>query len=400
MSKPFFENASFDLWQEDCQRTMARLPDNSIDAIITDPPFYKVKGEKWDRQWSKPEAFLDWVGSLCLEFQRILKPNGSLYFFASPQMASRVECKIRETFQVLNNISWLKKEGRHKGCHKEDLRAFFPQTEKIIFAEHYGADNIAKGQPGYAAKCDELRGFIFEPLRAYMDGERVRAGFSPKDCNTACSNQMAGHYFSRVQWVLPTEANYNKLRRAFNAKRKGKGGAFLDRDFQFLRREFEDLRQEYDKLRKRFEDLRRPFGVTSAVPYTDVWDFEPVQCYPGKHPCEKPVALMEHIVRTSTRPGAVVFDPFMGSGATVEAALGLGRRVIGVDMSKHWCDYTKKRVFKKFSGVSATIRFDGSKFVEAMEAFKDSARFLTLPQIVDMRGIPWNEHVAEVKEAA
>ena len=53
--------------------------------------------------------------------------------------------------------------------------------------------------------------------------------------------------------------------------------------------------------------------------------------YADKHPCEKPLAMMEHIVAASSRPGAVVLDCFMGSGATGEAALRLGRKFIGIE---------------------------------------------------------------------
>ncbi|MDQ1886727.1 site-specific DNA-methyltransferase, partial [Aeromonas salmonicida] len=48
--------------------------------------------------------------------------------------------------------------------------------------------------------------------------------------------------------------------------------------------------------------------------------------------CEKPAAMMEHIVRTSSRPDDVVGDFFMGSGATGKAAWRLGRRFIGVEL--------------------------------------------------------------------
>ena len=68
------------------------------------------------------------------------------------------------------------------------------------------------------------------------------------------------------------------------------------------------------------------------MPFTDVWTYPSVQAYPGKHPCEKPAAMMEHIVRTSSRPGDVVGDFFMGSGATGKAAWRLGRRFIGVEL--------------------------------------------------------------------
>ena len=321
----------------ECLQAMAEMADNSVDAIITDPPYFKVKNEAWDQQWDKPNQFIAWIGKLCEEWQRILKPNGSLYVFASPKMSARVEVEIGRWFNVLNCARWTKAAGWHNKTVPEDLRSFLSPWESIIFAEHFSADNMAKGEAGYVAKCDELRGFIFEPLRAYLDGERGRAGWTTrrvaeeyqKKTGSRTVTGMAGHWFGAVQWALPTEENYNWLRALFNAS---------DGDY---------LRREYDYLRREYEDLRRPFSVTADVPYTDVWDFKTVAHYPGKHPCEKPAALMEHIVSASTRPGAVVLDCFMGTGSTGIACQKLGREFIGIEMSPEYCTTASKRLAVK-----------------------------------------------------
>lgn len=316
-----------------CGDSLAVLPtlaDNSVDLILTDPPYYKVKAEPWDRQWDTPAGFLAWLDKVLEQFARILKPNGSLYLFASPKMAARVEVLIAGRFNVLNRIRWVKNEGWHNKAEKEALRSYLSPWEEVIFAEHYGADSYAKGEAGYAAKCDELRGFIFEPLRAYLRSEFDRAGVHTERANEFCGTaSMAGrHYFTRSQWCLPTEEHYHQMREGL--KRADHGG-------DYLRREYEDLRREY-------EDLRRPFSVTADVPYTDVWTFPTVQAYPGKHPCEKPAPMLEHIITASSRPGAVVLDAFMGSGSTGIAARKLGRKFIGIELSEHWHAQAGKRI--------------------------------------------------------
>ena len=343
----------------DCLEVMRDMGANSVDAIITDPPYYKVKGEAWDNQWDTPAKFLDWVGLLCEQFERILKPNGSLYFFASPQMAARVECEIGKRFAVLNSITWRKgaagksSVGWSQKTEKEALRMWLPETERIIFAEHYGADNMAKGEAGYEAKCDELRGFVFEPLRAYLAGERDRAGFTTRRVAEAYQMKsgsrtvtgMAGHWFERVQWTLPTAENYEWLRELF-------AGDYLRREYDYLRREYEDLRREYEDLRREYEDLRRPFSVTARDQWSDVWDFDPVQAYAGKHPCEKPLPLLCHILKASTKPGAVVFDPFAGSGSMGEACHMLGREFIGVEL----CPDNYAKAAQRIAAVKAQER--------------------------------------------
>jgi site-specific DNA-methyltransferase (adenine-specific) len=332
---------SINLHHGDCLAHMRTMPDNSVDAIVTDPPYFGVKDDDWDNQWKDAGHFIEWIGELCVEWQRILKPNGSLYCFASPQMAWGVEGEIRKRFDVLCNVRWQKPPFSTKAemFRKEDLRCYFPASETIIFAEHYGADNIAKGEASYVGKCDELRGFVFEPIRAYLDGERERAGVTPRQVNDATRTQMAGHWFTRVQWALPTAKHYATMREIFN----GQGGDYLRTQYEDLRTQYEDLRTQYEDLRTQYEDLRRPFNVTPDVPYTDVWTFRTVQAYEGKHVCEKPLALMEHIILASTRPGAIVFDPFMGSGSTGVAAVLNGRSFIGCEMdAKHFANASSR----------------------------------------------------------
>jgi len=208
---------------------------------------------------------------------------------------------------------------------KEDLRSFFPASETIIFAEQKGSDSIAKGEAQYVAKCDELRGFIFEPLRKYLDDARALAGYDRKQCDQHLGNQMSGHYFSNIQWTLPTSKNYAKLQELFG---------------------IEKLPRQYEDLRRQYEDLRRPFTVTADVPYTDVWDFPTVPHYRGKHPCEKPAALIEHMVVASSRPGAIILDAFMGSGVVGEVALKLNRDFIGIEADAAWYTEASARVGK------------------------------------------------------
>ena len=45
----------------DCIEAMAGMAENSVDAVVTDPPYFKVKADAWDRQWDKPEKFLAWL---------------------------------------------------------------------------------------------------------------------------------------------------------------------------------------------------------------------------------------------------------------------------------------------------------------------------------------------------
>jgi adenine-specific DNA-methyltransferase len=323
------------LYCGDCREVLPTLP--QVDCVITDPPYFKVKGDYWDNEWDKPAEFLGWMrGVLGLLADR-MKPNASAYVFASPQMAGRVETVAWERLNVLGHIVWRKGSasrtttGWHQKAEKEALRAFLFETERVIFAEHYNSDNYARGEASYVEKCDELRGFVFEPLRTYLAEALKAAGWTPGRLNAAMGFAPRGmaetRYFGRSQWQLPTAEHYATMRGLVGAE-------YLRREYEDLRREYEDLRREYEDLRREYEDLRRPFSLTERDQWGDVWDFEPVAPYPGKHPCEKPLPLLAHMLNASTKPGALVLDAFMGSGATGDACLQMGRRFIGIERDR------------------------------------------------------------------
>lgn len=64
-----------------------------------------------------------------------------------------------------------------------------------------------------------------------------------------------------------------------------------------------------------------------------------------KHPAQKPIRLLKHLISISTNPGDIVFDPFMGVGSSGVAAKELGREFIGCEIDKAYYDAACKRVF-------------------------------------------------------
>ena len=319
-----------ELWHGDCREVLPLL--GKFEAVITDPPYAKVKGD-FDHEWTNRAGMLGDVETWIDAIVPVMQANATLWWFAWPSLAGRIEDRIAQRLNVLAHVVWQKPTATGQKCSKEALRAPMPLTERILMAEHYGADNMALGKTGYAAKCDELRGFVFEPLRQYLAQEWERAGLTKKDAEQATGTQMASHWFTRSQWALPTEAHYKTLQD--RANRSGQ--------FEYLRREYEYLRREYEDLRREYEDLRRHFDCRNGDQYSDVWTFDPPKSNHG-HPTEKPVPLMAHIVRLSVRPGGHAVDPFMGSGTTGVACVQLGRKFTGIERERKYFDIACRRI--------------------------------------------------------
>jgi site-specific DNA-methyltransferase (adenine-specific) len=64
----------------------------------------------------------------------------------------------------------------------------------------------------------------------------------------------------------------------------------------------------------------------------------------GKHPTQKPIELLRRIIIASSKPGAVILDPFNGSGTTGVVAKSLGRKYIGIDKEEPFLKLTIKRI--------------------------------------------------------
>jgi len=315
------------LYLGDCRDILPTLP--KVDAVVTDPPYFQVKGDYWDNEWDDPRHFIDWMRGIIGGLNDRLPPSGSLYLFASPQMAARVEVATREIMNVLATITWNKgarrKGAAGSGVDVTSLRTFWQaSSERIIFAEPYGSDAHADGEAGYTTACEATKRGIFGD---YMSAEFERAGVTRKQIAALFPSASGGLTGCVSNWVMgyncPTPEQYAKMRQ------------FLGGDY--LRREYEDLRREY-------EDLRRPFNLHDKLQWGDVWDFDPPPPTSGKHPCEKPLALLQHIIQVSTKPSQTILDAFMGSGSTGDAALKMGRQFVGIERDPHWFDIACKRI--------------------------------------------------------
>ena len=300
--------------------------DVQADALLTDPPYFKVKNEDWDRQWAKPDEFLRWIGSFLDATKPLLAPHASVWLFASPQLATDIEITVRDRFRVLNSIRWTKGgDTAHRRADFKTYRMFASPWEAVIFAEQY-AD-----QYGDAAKA--LHREVYAPFGRYLQTEWERAGWKAGPLGKALGRDSA----LPTRWAegnsLPNPGDYQRMRDLLNQS-----------PGDYLRREYEDLRREYEDLRREYEDLRRPFTPTTRTLANDIWDFAPVRPYPGKHPCEKPAPLLRHMIETSTRPGALILDPFAGSGSTLEVAATTGRHAIGIEKSEEYCEKIARRL--------------------------------------------------------
>ena len=109
-------------------------------------------------------------------------------------------------------------------------------------------------------------------------------------------------------------------------------------------REYEDLRQEYESLRQEYESLRYIHNLDTN--HNNIWKSKAKRNSGKLHACEKPVDILERIIKTSSNEGDVVLDCFAGSGSTGIACINTNRNFIGIELDDKYFKIAYDRIFK------------------------------------------------------
>jgi site-specific DNA-methyltransferase (adenine-specific) len=301
-TKNIFINNETILINEDSLKILKKIPSNSISLILTDPPYHSTKKKNilGDTNFKSDEEFINWIELYSLEWYRILKPNGSIYMFCSSKMSAKLEVMISKHFNILSNIIWTKPnepgfDGWKQKINKTSLRQWYPNTERIIFATPAINTNLHRSYFADFLKTQRKISGLSGNKLTELIGE-----YGKVNHGGAVSNWETGRN-------IPNRNQYKKICEAL-------------------------LNTEKIKELPYYEDVIRPFEVNSKIEYTDVWNFYSVKYYNGKHPAEKPLDMLEHIIKSSSFEGDIILDCFAGSGNTCKAAKQLNRKSIGIEL--------------------------------------------------------------------
>ena len=298
----------------DCLEVMRGMEDNSVDLIISDPPYFEIKGEFDFKKWENFKSYLSDVEKWAIECKRILKENGTLFWFGDEKNIAYSQIIFDKYFGLLNNLVWWKYNlrGGVFGSSGGDLIRSFPIcTERILM---YSNDVYNLTQCVYL-------------IRDYIRSEIIRAKgkIVLKDINMALGTASNGGgvasaclSLKKAEPVMFTKEMYNKLRIWLNNGR------------------------EYEYLRREYEYLRRPFN--NKYNLTEVLEFNSDTLHKFEHETVKPLVLISRLIQTCSKENDTILDPFLGSGTTAVACKNLGRNYIGIEISPEYCKIAEKRL--------------------------------------------------------
>ena len=251
-----------------------------------------------------------------------LAANASVYLWGNAEDLWRLwyqgglQASERLTFR--NELVWDKGDAgaggiSHQGA--EGLRLYPGASERCLF--------FMLGEQGFSTNADNYwEGW--EPIRAYLKQERDRMGWDNARCKSLAGHSPTSgcHWFDASQWTMPTREVYEAWQRA------ARGDGF--------KRDYDDLKRDYYATRAYFDNTHDNM--------TDVWAYPRVKGEERQgHPTPKPLALIERTVKSSTPTGALVYEPFLGSGTTLMACENLGRTCYACEIGPGYVAVTLER---------------------------------------------------------
>lgn len=321
------------LLEGDCLEVLAGLEPESVDAIVTDPPYgIGFQHERWDSsaireaaaraghdRLNPNEAFEAWCRIWATECRRVMKPGAFLAAFGSPRTYHRLACGVEDAgLEVRDTLMWLYAEGMSKSRHYPGGRSttLKPAFEPIVLARRKldgtTEETIARhGTGALNAEACRVEGRL--PANVIL-GHHVDCdeGRCATGCPVAAADACAEEGRSRLE---PSRFLY--CPKASRAERD----AGCDR----LPRRALDLFPNAQGGKKAAE-ARNP------------------------HPTVKPLALMRWLVRLLCPPGGLVLDPTVGSGTTGAAAALEGRRFVGIELEPAYMEIAAARIAHHASG--------------------------------------------------
>lgn len=250
--KPSLEMLLNRVFNEDALVGIARIPDGSVDLVVTDPPYCLGKNYGNDSDQLDPETYLEWSKRWIDAVTPKLKPAGSLYVFLTWRYSPEIFCYLKQKLTMLNEIIWDRRVPSMGGS----TRRYSSVHDTIGF--------FAKGKDYY---------FDIDSVRIPYDEETKKA--------------RSRSIFVGKKWL---EVGYNPK---------------------------------------------------------DVWSISRLHAIHSEredHPTQKPLEVIERMIKASCPVNGVVLDLFMGSGTTAVSAYRLKRHFIGFEINPDYCEVIRKRL--------------------------------------------------------
>lgn len=309
--QPYYEDDQVTLLHGDSLEVLRTLPDESVNCVVTSPPYFGLRDYGVQGQYGTeetPQAYVETMRAVFLEVRRVLAEDGTLWLNLGDTYSSKANAG--------SSVSRTRRQDRAEAQPvRHNTTADAPYKSLLMIPERVVLELIAGGwvlrnkvvwpktNPLPESVTDRLSS-SWEPI--YMFSRSPRYWFDVEAVKQPATGRSSGQ---TIESRMPYAAA---------------AGAVATGDRRWGTNPLSTLNEARDERR-----------------LTDVWPMATAG-FPAAHFAVFPEELVRRCVLAGCRPGGAVLDPFSGSGTTGAVALRSGRRYVGIDLSAEYLELSLK----------------------------------------------------------
>jgi len=295
-----------ELLHGDCLIESDKIESGSVDLILTDLPYGTMNGFNgidWDFAIDPKKVY---------EIaNRILRKNGKMILFSQEPYTGQLTTQAIPNVPFNYRMIWAKDNFANGLIAKKAPVSYYEDV--LVFSKIHETEAI-------------------HPLRIYFKHIMDFMGLNLKQINTKLGHRRAEHtfYIDSTQYGLCTEKTYKELIEVFG----------IDNMNGF--KNFAELKVIDEQFKNEFAST---FNLWEGNKYkSNILKYK--KDYDGYHPMQKPILLLEDLIKTFSNEGNLVVDLTMGSGSTGVACINTKRNFIGIEKEEKYFEIAKSRIEK------------------------------------------------------
>ena len=305
---------SYFIKQGDCLELMKEIPDGSVDMILTDLPYNLT-----DCAWDKSTIDLD---DLWIQFKRILKPYCSAVLFASGKFTHKL---------IASNLDWFK----YKWIWVKNAPTMFVHAKNAPMRRYEEIVVFSDGVINHASVSK--RRMKYNP-QGLIDCAMVKSEAGKDKPSQLRAGSRGEEWNGRLRHT--DEGQGGEWWQRGKIKSNGHHNTYGDRpSHPYIKTGKNATPTQIHNPHPENFYIQEKTGYPSDVLY---YDAEPST--KKFHPTQKPVPLLEYLIKTYTNEGETVLDATMGSGSTGVACMNTGRRFIGYEKEENFYEIAQRRI--------------------------------------------------------
>jgi len=311
------------LYKGDCLIESDKIESGSVDLILTDLPYGTMKGRDYSKQpnqkeGSKTSQDHNWDETIDTKkimqiSNRILRKNGKMILTAQDPFSTELKNKAIPNLPYNYSCVWEKSNFANCLLINKACANFYEDI--LIFSKTHDTEDL-------------------HPLRNYLKECKRKSGMTNKQFNHLFSDytnkkgnrdrSVLEHYWAAAQFHLPTEEIYKNILQPTG----------------YFTIPYEELKGIDEQFKNEFAST---FNLWEGKKYkSNIFKYDRSEV--GHHPTQKPVLLLEDLIKTFSNENDLVVDLTMGSGSTGVACKNTNRDFIGIEMNDEYYDIACKRV--------------------------------------------------------